>query len=356
MKNLLLTVPELTPFILELDTKTETLDLSLLENQNATSKMDNWQYMRSGQTVHLLLNDVELEIQTVTQDPSTQELRINDFKIPSFSKDGSLNFIIGSNTLQYKVVDPDGSQNPNTSFSKKLEFRVIRDKLSAALKIDITQGAAGYTDDHPDLMPANIAVVRGVPNTEWKAHGKGRVRFQDLGGSETCIFSLDENGVCPLVLIRLDKINYGAISAAVEDEITITYRNDTTELLSKPVVFGDYQPLTGDAAEEFKSISFNNVGISDNATTSIFSIIMQETNIDKTVFVQLDYGLSYHKKTLNTFDPTVHMQNNVPTPVVNKTVEFAVSAAKPGKYKVVISSLYNTDAIFTKTIEFRDLA
>lgn len=357
MTNILLTVPELTPSLTPLDSK-NVLVLDKLQG-NAQSSIEKWDLMRIPSTVDLLLNGTVVATQTVKIDPSTKIPYIDSFDIPTYNQDGSLNYKIGKNTIQYIVTLDDGTSNPNKSYSKELKFKVIYDEDSGNLKIDIAEGAAAYNDDYKHLMPANIAVIRGTPGTIWKAHGDGNTRFQEAGGADSVLFQLDDKGVCPIVLIKIDNINtgprYDTKLALVKDGITITKENDKKPLLSSPVVFGNYIDVTGDASSQFKSYCINTKCIADGQTMSIVSIIMQDSNEDETLLVSVDENLDFLQKTLRT-GFKFSMSNNKTINIINKTAEFAVTSQDPGQFNIFISSVFETDALLNIKANFLSLS
>lgn len=314
-----------------------------------------WDNIRTDQTAILLLDGVEIASQPIEPlDPDGENP--NQGKAPIFPVDVKANFTAGNRySLQIKSVDTA----MNIGLSRTLVFDVKADSLEKHISIDITQGAAGYSDKYPYLMPADVAVVRGPAGLELEARSGGAVRFQDCGGAETCIFSFDDRGVCPLVLIRIDSLNpSGGPSGLLADDpdrIILFRRGKKDELISKPVIFGNYVPATGDAALAFDSVSCNSVGIADGQTMCIVSLIMKNPAATDTLYINLGEGLRMAEHTYNKSYSASPGTNLPSTPIVNGMAEFGVIADAPGTYDVAAFPRMQTSAYWTNKIEFRSL-
>lgn len=194
------------------------------------------------------------------------------------------------------------------------------------------------------------------------ARGRGKVRFQDVGGADVCNFYFDENGVAPLVLIRIDKLHVDAVAASIQDQIYITRRGQTDEIFSRSVSFDDYVPVTDpNLSSAIDSVSCNTVGIADGNTICIISIVFNksyiDTSSDDTIFIVIPDGLSLSKNLFNKNFPIRMAGPNLPTvKIVDYTAEFGVSAEKPGTYKVSFFPSKSALAYFSKDILFKELS
>ncbi|EEY03429.1 hypothetical protein [Brucella neotomae] len=359
MDNIFAALGDITPTIDKLDTTQSPPVLYLnIVNGSVVATCAPWDSIRTDQTAFLLLNDVVIDSQPIeAQDPTGPTPRLG--KPPQFTIPVANNFSAGNEyNIQIKVTDTV----QNIGISQKLTFDVREDSLEKDLKIDITEGAAGYTDDYPYLMPANIAVIQGPPNMQLTARGRGKVRFQDVGGADICNFYFDENGVAPLVLIRIDKLHVDAVAASIQDQIYITRRGQTDEIFSRPVSFDDYVPVTDpNLSSAIDSVSCNTVGIADGNTICIINIVFNksyiDTSSDDTIFIVIPDGLSLSKNLFNKNFPIRMAGPNLPTvKIVDYTAEFGVSAEKPGTYKVSFFPSKSALAYFSKDILFKELS
>lgn len=343
----------LTPAVDEFNSGTNTLNIGGTFTQ-ATVHIDFWVDMLEGDKVELILNDDEanpLGTQFVTQTAPT-DYNINPFIIPK-SK-----LSTGDHTLKYKatIKATIPLPKPTVGFSLPLVFTVIDDADVADLKLDITTGASGFTDEHSNLLPANIAIVRGKPNTRWHAHGQGKVQIYEAFGFDNTGFTIEPDGTCPLTLIRIDHLNAGSASAATpSDALLITREGDKTTLLNKPVEFREYTDAPDSAKPKFISYSYNDIGISDGKTTSIFSIILSEATPDETIAIRMSSELSFVKKRLKVNTATRANTKIYHADVIDKTAEFGITTTTPGTYNIIISS-DKGDESFSQTIEFRSLS
>lgn len=315
-----------------------------------------WDNIRIDQTAFLLLNGDIIDTQAIQPlNPAGDDPQLG--KAPVFSVDVAQNFT-ADNTYHMQLRVKDSAQNE--SLSQILTFVTKANALGADIKIDITQGAAGYSDQYPYLMPANIAVVRGPAGKELEARSQGVVRFQDVGGGKTCIFSFDDKGACPLTLIRIDSLHPSSQSASSRqsqnDRIIITERGKTDELKNEPVIFGEYVPVTDPAAAAvFKSVSSNTVGIADGKTMCIISIIANDATLNDKLYIKLDDGLTLAKETFNKLSLTQADIDLPYTKIVNGMAEFGVTTDSPGTYKVGYFPETNPSAYLTNTIVFKSL-
>ncbi|SBW16196.1 hypothetical protein BR10RB9215_C20867 [Brucella sp. 10RB9215] len=344
-------IPEVVPSLLELDQARQTLYLNTVgEYSHITSQP--WSSININQSVTVYINNI-----SAGTAPPVLSADGTEVVPPRFAVETHKYFQAGTNAAVYlAVTQPDGSPNPNSKNTKTLTFPVVADSLSDELKIDITEGAAGYSDQRPSLLPANVAVIRGPANMELEALSGGAVRFQDVGGAESCIFSFDENGRCPLVLIRIDSLRASGVLAAVPDSISLVRRGETDVLIKKPVVFGDYIPATGDAALAFNSVSCNTIGIADGQTICIVSIVMKNPALNDKLYIKLDAGLKLADRTFSNRQDADTDLNLPSTMIVNGMAEFGVTADSPGTYSVGAFPQSQTAAYLTNSIEFRSLS
>jgi len=348
------------PTIDGLDTSVTPPALYLdLYTDSITVRIEAWDNIRTDQVAYLRLDGSEIQSQMIKPaDPSGME--------PKRGAPPQFRVLIGdyfragtSHNVQIHVID--GSEN--IGISKQLYFDVKKDSLEGKLKIDITAGAGGYNSDHSYLMPANIAVLRGPPNMHLTARSRGAVRFQDVGGAEYCNFYFDENGVSPLVLIRIDNIHIDKASASKpQDEIYITHKGQNEEIISKPVFFDDYhEPTDPDVATAIESVSCNTLGISDGDTLCIVSIIFNKEYIDRTkdetVYIVLSKNLSLEKNTYNKHFPVSVGGPSFPTiSIVDYTAEFGVRTSVAGMHTVGFYPSLNSSAYWTNEIKFVPLS
>lgn len=345
-----ITVPEITPSVLNLDSNDGTLYLDTV-GDTVTITCVPWADINPIQSVTLFIDDISAGTAPPSVDPKTGTDIPPIFAVPTKKY-----FTAGTTSTVYMVVlKPDGTPNPDRQRTQSLVFPVKANALGAALKIDITEGAAPYSDKHPYLMPADFAVIRGPAGKKLDAHARGNFVFQDLGNASSVTFTIDEPGTATLSLIRLGFINPVSAAAAASDVLYLTAHKDTEELTSHPVVFGDYTPLTGDAARQFQSVSCNTVGIADGETVCIVSIVMQPSNKDSFIVVGLDSGLKISENDLNKPIHFTKFNNLYKVDIVEGTSEFAVSAKKSKTYGVTVSAASDTDAFFQKSIKFKDL-
>jgi len=340
--------PNETPPVLYLDTVHDTVTVTCVA----------WANIRTDQTVYLYLNGTFIESRNVeSRDPSGPNPA--EGTPPVFPVPVAGNFYAGEHytiKMQYKNIAG------NDFYSKNLEFDVKSDSLAGEIKIDITEGAAGYSEDYPYLMPANIAVVQGKPRMKLTARSRGRVRFQDVGGGDFCNFYFDEQGLSPLVLIKIDKLHVDAAGAnAPADEIYITRRDQTDEIISEPVVFGEYIPQTDpNVAQAIDRVSCNTKGISDGTTMCIISIIFNKDYIDRTsddkIYIQVDDDVTIDLNTYNKNFPDKSVYFNKPNaPIVNYTAEFGIKTLVSGTHVVKFFLSKNSDACWVGNIDFHNL-
>lgn len=340
----------ITPVIDQLSSA-ETLNIAGVSSP-ATIHISNWQHMLEGDLVELILDGDEnnpLDTQNVVQDGEFL-YSIKKFNIPL------LKFPLGDRFIYYKVTTKNTVGLPDSVVgrSNKLKFKVINDTSNVDLKIDITEGAAGFNDIYSDLLPANIAVIRGKPNTQWQARGQGKVQIYEAYGADNTEFTLDENGICSLTLIKVDHLDMGSASVMLPgNALYITSTKDKKPLVSADVKFGEYHDVPEDAASKFISYSYNSVGFSDGKTPSIISIILKEANEGEEINIRMPNDLEFMEKKLNTYSQKYNLSKNYTAVIKNRTVEFGVISQKSGKYKINISSTTG-DENFSQVIEFKD--
>ncbi len=347
----LLEIPEIIPIVLELDQEKQTLYLDGIGDfVHITSEA--WVSININQSVTVYINNI-----SAGTAPPVLSGDMMQAIPPRFAVETRKYFQAGTTASVYlAVTQPDGTPNPNAENTQTLTFPVVADSLSDELKIDITEGAAGYSDQYPSLLPANVAIIRGPANMELEARSGGAVRFQDVGGAESCIFSFDEDGICPLVLIRIDSLHPSSALAAEPDSISLVRRGKADILIKKPVVFGNYMPATGDAALAFNSVSCNTIGIADGQTICIVSIIMKNSALNDTLYIKLDPGLRLADHTFSDGHDT-NIDLNLPTTmIVNGMAEFGVTADSPGTYSVSAFPQSQASAYWSNSIEFRSLS
>lgn len=359
MTNILAIIGDLTPILNELDrTKNPPVLYLSATSKNIDITILSWDNIRTDQTAFLLLNDTVIDIQKIKPlNPTGPEIRAG--KAPIFTIPVATNFFAGNEYyIQIKVQDTTG----NIGITKKLVFVVKTDPLVDSVKIDITEGAGGYNSDNNYLMPANIAVLRGPPGMHLTAHGKGAVRFQDVGGADHCNFYFDENGLSPLVLIKIDKIHIDSTLAATsQDEIIISHHKQNDIISSKPVIFGEYEtPKDPLIAQSIESVSCNTTGIADGSTLCIVSIVFNKSYIDRTkddtIYIKADSELNVIKNTYNKNFSIIVLKPNLPTvKIINYTAEFAITTNSPGKFNVAFFPSLNATAYWNKDIIFKSL-
>lgn len=323
--------------------------------------MPNWDSMQFNQTLITFLNDQEIDRQPVImidvagiQTGVTQDTTIN-----------LTDLVLGENRLRYRVTDSEDATHPNISNSPEYIFTVIQDRAQRFLKIDITEGAAAHSFDFPELMPANIAVIRGEPAPDHETAPRfvarrtgNNVLFQILGGPDHVTFYFDAEGLSPLTLIKNpDLPNRGNFAAGV-DTIYITRHDSDVPLISEPVVFGDYVTVTGADAQDFDSYSFNSVGIADGKTTSIFSIKMNPLSKVKTLLVTYPKELTIGGKELNLPINPILNSNSAKIQqfnIFNNMVEFTLKSSTAGDVFPITVGGSGTNSSFTQNISFKEL-
>jgi len=349
-------VEELTPTIDGIDTSVTPPALYLdLYNGSITVRMEAWDNIRTDQVAHLILDGSEIQSRNIqSADPSGADPDLG--AAPQFKLLIDDYFRAG---MQYNIQIRVTDISKNLGDSKQLYFDVKKDSLAVKIKIDITEGAGGYNSNHSYLMPANIAVLRGPPNLHLTARSYGAVRFQDVGGAEYCNFYFDENGLSPLVLIKIDNIHIDVASASKpNDGIYITHKGQNEEIISKSVSFGDYhEPTNAEVATAIESVSCNTVGISDGNTLCIVSIIFKKEYIDKTndetVYVVLSKDLVLDRDTYNKHFPVSVGGPTFPKiSIVDYTAEFGVKTSVAGPHTVSFYPSLNSSAYWTKDINF----
>lgn len=360
MGSLLDSLKNITPTLNALDTsKTPpVLYLDTLET-NVIVTIEPWDNIRTDQTAFLLLNGIQIAVKQIEPlDPTGATPRAG--KAPVFTVPVATNFFAGDqDKIEIKLTDTAN----NIGMSQPLNFDVKASELADEVKIDLTEGAGGYNSDNPYLMPANIAVLRGPPGMHLTAHGKGAVRFQDVGGSDKCNFYFDENGLSPLVLIKIDNIHVDSANAAAsQDEIIISHNKENDTIVSKPVVFGDYEtPSDPAVAKVIKSVSCNTVGIADGTTLCIISIIFDKSYIDQknddTVYIMVPQDLSVDTKTYNKNFPVGFSKPNLPfVKILDYTAEFGVTSQSTGLFTVSFFPSRSAGSYYSKSINFKALS
>lgn len=318
----------------------------------ATIHIDNWKNMLEGDLVELILDNNEnapIATQTVKQ-IGTEKYQIDPFSVPMNT------FSLGNHNIYYKTTAKNtiGLPQPIVGYSLPLNFTVINDIDAVGLTVKITQGAAGFTDAHSNLLPANIAVIKGKPGTKWHARGQGKVQIYEAFGLDNTVFDINDDGFCSLTLIRVDHLDMGSASALLSgNALYITKENEQQILQCAPVIFDDYHDVPADAAEKFISYSYNDVGISDGKTTSIFSIILKKSLDGEQILVRMPENLTFVEKKLNVYNQSAAISKTYSVNIIENTAEFGIIATKAGQYKISISSTVS-DETFTQLIEFKD--
>lgn len=337
----------LTPVLDEFNTNTNILNIAegFIE---VTARMDFWRFMLEGDLVELILDGNEtapLGTQVVQRVGPT-EFKIDPFKIAKSQ------LTVGNHTLQYKTTE---ERTPEVGRSLLLNFKVINDLDAVGLKLDITSGAAGFSDSFTNLLPANIAVVRGKPGTRWHARGQGVVQIYEAFGADNTVIEIDPDGTCPITLVKIDQLDIGTARAMLAgDALSITKENSTEVLLAQPVNFGVYTPVTGDASSKFTSYSYNNIGLADGRTQTIFSIKLANSLAGEKVNVTMDNTLGFHVKNLEVNTAARAIIDRHEVDIVDNTAEFGITSSQSGKFNIYISSTYD-DTEFSQEIEFVDL-
>ncbi|KAB2727605.1 glyceraldehyde-3-phosphate dehydrogenase [Brucella intermedia] len=358
MVNIYSDIGDIAPTIIGLDFD-ENPPVLFLDSagQNITVTSDYWDNIRTDQTVYLLLDGQSIAFQQVQ--PDDLQVYPNAGKPPVFTV-STIYFSAGNRyNIKYKVQDVSN----NVFTSAILTFDAKQNIIEKIIKIDITEGAAGYTDDYPYLMPANIAVIRGPAGQHLTARSRGAVRFQDVGGADHCNFYFDENGLSPLALIRIDKIHVDAVGADMPgDQIYLTQKDQTTPLVSKSVVFGEYEQITDPVVKvAIDSVSCNTKGISDGNTICIISIVMNPSYMEKyddtTIYIQPGSLTVDTTDLYNKNFPVTMAGPNLPTiQIVNGTAEFGVKTDTPGTYTVAFFPKKYGPAYWSKDITFYPLS
>lgn len=321
--------------------------------------IEPWDNIRTDQTAFLFINGTQAYVQKIEPlDATGPEPRKG--AAPIFNVPVATNFLAGEQySVEIKITDTAG----NSGLSQKLIFDVRTDSLADAIKIDITEGAAGYNSDNGYLMPANVAVIRGPAGMHLTAHANGAVRFQDVGGADHCNFYFDENGLSPLVLIKIDNIHVdAAFASAIQDEIIISHSKQSDLIASKPVVFGKYEAPTDPlVSKSIDSVSCNTVGIADGNTLCIVSIILNKSYIDETndeiIYIKVDDEVSIELTTYNKSFVTSNAKPNLPTAkIVNYSSEFGLTTNSRGKITVGFFPSKNSSAYWSKDIDFKELS
>lgn len=348
-------INNLTPVIDELNSGTNILNIASSFTE-VTIRMDLWDVMQKDDRVELMLDGsdtVSIAQQNVKLD-GANETTVDPFKVAKNL------FTVGTHTLRYKMTEKNqiGVPNPDPLLigrSKELSFKVINDPDIADLKLDITSGAAGFSDSFANLLPANIAVVRGKPGARLHAHGKGKVQIYEAFGSDNTVIEIDADGTCPLTLVKIDQLDIGTARAMLSDDtLSITKENSTEVVLTQPVLFGDYKIVTGVASSKFASYSYNNIGIADGRTETIFSIKLNSSAPGERVAVNMADTLGFLAKTrgvdvANRAIITEHLVD-----IVDNTAEFSVTSMQAGKFTISITTTFD-DKEISQEIEFKSL-
>ncbi len=345
----------LTPEIDEFNNNTNILNIASSFTE-VTIRMDLWSTMQVGDLVELILDGNEsapIARQLVQSDPVEIQIVV-PFKVAKTL------FAVGNHTLRYTMTEKSQINNPNppeslVGRSIELSFRVINDPVVADLKLDITSGAAGFSDSFANLLPANIAVVRGKPGARLHAHGKGKVQIYEAFGSDNTVIEIDADGTCPLTLIKVDQLDIGTARAVLPDDtLSITKENSSEVILTQPVLFGDYKIVTGAASSKFLSYSYNNIGIADGRTETIFSVKLNSSLPGERVSVNMADTLGFLAKTrgvdvANRAIITEHLVD-----IVDNTAEFSVTSMQAGTFTISIATTFD-DSEISQEIEFKSL-
>jgi len=343
-------IANLTPIIDEFNSNTTIINIAE-SFTDVTVRMDFWLFMLDGDLVELILDGNEaapVGSQTVKIVPgTTDQTTIDPFKISK-----SL-LTVGTHTLQYKTTERD---TPTAiGHSTALSFKVINDLDAVGLKLDITEGAAGFSDSFTNLLPANIAVVRGKPGTRWHARGQGKVQIYEAFGSDNSVIEIDPDGTCPITLMKIDQLNIGTARAMLAgDALSITKENSTEVLLAQPVVFGDYKAVPSDATSKFVSYSYNNLGIADGRTESIFSVKLANSLAGEKLFVRMPNTLGFVDKSREVNTASRAILASYEVDIVDNTSEFGITSTQAGIFTISIATTYD-DIEFSQDIEFRNL-
>jgi hypothetical protein len=318
--------------------------------------MEFWQFMLEGDLVELILDGNEAvpvaSPQTVkpVSGSTTGEMTIEPFKLSK-----SL-LTVGTHTLQYRTSERDTPTAVGRSLP--LNFKVINDLDAVGLKLDITTGAAGFSDSFEKLLPANIAVVRGKAGTRWHARGQGKVQIYEAFGSDNSVIEIDPDGTCPITLMKIDQLDIGTARAMLAgDALSITKENSTEVLLAQPVVFGDYKAVPPESSSKFISYSYNDLGIADGRTESIFSVKLVgpiNPNIEK-LFVRMANTLGFVNKSREVNTQSRAILTGYEVEIDDNTAEFGITSDTAGKFNIYISTTLDSDSEFSQEIEFRNL-
>lgn len=343
-------ITNLTPTIDEFNSNTTIINIAESFSE-VTVRMDFWLFMLEGDRVELILDGNEtapVGSQTVKIVPgTTDQTTIDPFKISK-----SL-LTVGTHTLQYKTSERDTPTAIGRSML--LSFKVINDLDAVGLKLDITTGAAGFSDSFTNLLPANIAVVRGKPGTRWHARGQGKVQIYEAFGSDNSVIEIDPDGTCPITLMKIDQLDIGTARAMLAgDALSITKENSTEVLLAQPVVFGDYKAVPSDATSKFVSYSYNNLGIADGRTESIFSVKLANSLAGEKLFVRMANTLGFVDKSREVNTASRAILASYEVDIVDNTSEFGITSAQAGTFTISISTTFD-DIEFSQDIEFRNL-
>lgn len=345
----------LTPEIDEINSGTNILNIASSFTE-VTVSMELWDVMQVGDLVELILdgNETQSIARQFVKLDGAGETTVDPFKVAK-------NLLtVGTHTLRYKMTEKSQIDVPNPDDaligrSMVLSFRVINDPVVADLKLDITSGAAGFSDSFANLLPANIAVVRGKPGARLHAHGKGKVQIYEAFGSDNTVIEIDADGTCPLTLIKVDQLDIGTARAVLPDDtLSITKENSSEVILTKPVLFGEYKIVTGAASSKFLSYSYNNIGIADGRTETIFSVKLNSSLPNERVSVNMADTLGFLAKTrgvdvANRAIITEHLVD-----IVDNTAEFSVTSMQAGTFTISIATTFD-DSEILQEIEFKSL-
>lgn len=350
MTNTPPSIGTLTPTIDQFNSNTTIINIAESFSE-VTVRMDFWLYMLNGDLVELILDGNEAApvgtqiVQTVPG--TTTQTTINPFNLSK-----SL-LTVGTHTLQYKTTERDTPSEVGRSLL--LSFKVINDLDAVGLKLDITSGAAGFSDSFTNLLPANNAVVRGKPGTRWHARGQGKVQIYEAFGSDNSVIEIDPDGTCPITLMKIDQLDIGTARAMLAgDALSLTKENSTEVLVAQPVVFGDYKPVPSDATSKFISYSYNNIGIADGRTESIFSVKLANSLPGEKLFVRMANTLGFVDKSREVNTASRAILTNYEVDIVDKTSEFGITSTQAGTFTISISTTFD-DIEFSQDIEFRNL-
>ncbi|MDR2310984.1 MAG: hypothetical protein LBE54_08365 [Brucellaceae bacterium] len=353
-----------TPVIDEFNTNTNLINIA--ENfTDVTVSIEIWPLLTDGDLVELLLDDVDpvdpddpdynkyppatvaVDSQIALNVPGTGKPALRSFTLSK-----SL-LTVGTHKIRYRTSDRD-TNNP-IGRSQFLHFKVINDPDAVGLKLDITTGAAGFSDSFTNLLPANIAVVRGKPGTRWHARGQGKVQIYEAFGSDNSVIEIDPDGTCPITLMKIDQLDIGTARAMLAgDALSITKENSTEVLLAQPVVFGDYKAVPSDATSKFISYSYNNLGIADGRTETIFSVKLANSIAGEKLFVRMANTLGFVDKSREVNTASRAVLTSYEVDIVDNTSEFGITSTQAGTFTISISTTFD-DVEFSQDIEFRNL-